>query len=1071
MIPTDTLYGSQWHFSMLGNLGSELLINRIWNEFDGTGIYVGVYDDGIEINHSDLNDNYDASHQVVINGTSLSGNVTAADHEHGTSVAGLIGAEANGQDTVGVAFGVSLTGINIWDTAGPIFINSAEPAILDNFHSAIAQGAMFDVVNHSWGSPPIFDADQNLNVAGSFAERLVEEYARISSVGRSGLGTVIVQAAGNNNLEANGDGVNASRYTITVGAIHNDGFNSSYSNFGANLLISAPAGDYTNYRSGLGIVTTDRIGSEGYNLRSDLTGAFDYTNDFGGTSAATPIVTGVVSLMLDANANMGWRDVQNILALSADHTGSAIGATAPGFEEDNNWFINDATNWNGGGLHFSEDYGFGSVNAYTAVRMAEVWSLFGAAQTSANEVIAAPAIYTIDSVINDLSTTEFDFVVTNSMIAEHVDLTVNFFHSYVTDLNVFLVSPTGTEVQLFRNSVGDAAAAAGGMTWTFGIEAFRGENVAGTWTLRVEDVFAEDVGELFSVQFEAFGTSVNADDVYHYTDEALNMLALNASRLLLVDNDGGTDWINAAAMTANLYIDLNLGGSMLANGAQFAIIGASTIENAVTGDGNDIVYGNGASNSIHVMRGNDVIYGLAGNDILEGGSGNDYLDGGAGSDTVSLAGATVSMSVYLGGFGTAGNGYSWDGIAQDNLTSIENITGSAHNDYLVGDSAANVLEGGGGNDAIDGGLGSDTVSVAGATAGMSVYLGGFGAAGSGYSWDGIAQDNLTSIENIIGSAHNDYLVGDSAANVLEGGLGNDVIDGGLGSDTVSVAGATVGMSVYLGGFGAAGSGYSWDGIAQDNLTSIENIIGSAHNDYLVGDSAANVLEGGGGNDVIDGGLGSDTLSLAGSTVGMSVYLGGFGSAGNGYSWDGIAQDNLTSIENVTGSAHNDYLVGDSAANVLEGGLGNDVIDGGLGSDTLSLAGSTVGMSVYLGGFGAAGSGYSWDGIAQDNLTSIENIIGSAHNDYLVGDSAANVLTGGLGSDTFVFNAALFGTDTIADWQDGSDHISLAGSGLSFASFSVNQSAANTILSLIADPTQTITFLNIASATITVDDFL
>ena len=325
-------------------------------------------------------------------------------------------------------------------------------------------------------------------------------------------------------------------------------------------------------------------------------------------------------------------------------------------------------------------------------------------------------------------------------------------------------------------------------------------------------------------------------------------------------------------------------------------------------------------------------------------------------------------------------------------------------------------------------LGSDTLSLAGSTVGMSVYLGGFGSAGNGYSWDGIAQDNLTSIENVTGSAHADYIVGDSANNQLngnggsdtiEGGLGNDAIDGGLGSDTVSVAGATAGMSVYLGGFGSAGNGYSWDGIAQDNLTSIENIIGSAHNDYLVGDSAANVLEGGLGNDVIDGGLGSDTLSLAGSTVGMSVYLGGFGAAGSGYSWDGIAQDNLTSIENIIGSAHNDYLIGDSAANVLEGGGGNDVIDGGLGSDTVSVAGATVGMSVYLGGFGAAGNGYSWDGIAQDNLTSIENVSGSAHADYIVGDSASNVLTGGLGSDTFVFNAALFGTDTITDWQDGS----------------------------------------------------
>ena len=100
---------------------------------------------------------------------------------------------------------------------------------------------------------------------------------------------------------------------------------------------------------------------------------------------ATPIVSGVVALMLQANPNLGWRDVQNILAASATHTGSAIGAVTPGTNENSNWFLNDAANWNGGGMHFSNDYGYGVVNAYNAVRMAEVWSLFQPAQTSANE--------------------------------------------------------------------------------------------------------------------------------------------------------------------------------------------------------------------------------------------------------------------------------------------------------------------------------------------------------------------------------------------------------------------------------------------------------------------------------------------------------------------------------------------------------------------------------------------------------------------------------------------------------------------------------------------------------------
>ena len=96
---------------------------------------------------------------------------------------------------------------------------------------------------------------------------------------------------------------------------------------------------------------------------------------------------------------------------------------------------------------------------------------------------------------------------------------------------------------------------------------------------------------------------------------------------------------------------------------------------------------------------------------------------------------------------------------------------------------------------------------------------------------------------------------------------------------------------------------------------------------------------------------------------------------------------------------------------------------------------------------------------------MENATGSAFNDLIFGDSANNSLEGGFGndyldggagSDTFVFQSPPFGYDTIAYWQNGIDHISLEGSGLSFASFSVSQSGADTILSLISNPTQTIT---------------
>ena len=61
----------------------------------------------------------------------------------------------------------------------------------------------------------------------------------------------------------------------------------SYSNWGADLLVSAPGGDYADLGEP-GIVTTDLTGRNGYNLRGNLSGSYSYTDDFGGTSAAAP---------------------------------------------------------------------------------------------------------------------------------------------------------------------------------------------------------------------------------------------------------------------------------------------------------------------------------------------------------------------------------------------------------------------------------------------------------------------------------------------------------------------------------------------------------------------------------------------------------------------------------------------------------------------------------------------------------------------------------------------------------------------------------------------------------------
>ncbi|MBQ0819662.1 hypothetical protein KBI52_05435 [Microvirga sp. HBU67558] len=463
---------------------------------------------------------------------------------------------------------------------------------------------------------------------------------------------------------------------------------------------------------------------------------------------------------------------------------------------------------------------------------------------------------------------------------------------------------------------------------------------------------------------------------------------------------------------------------------------ASISSSALAAIAADVIHGTDDS---EVLNGNnnasvdyaDVIYGHGGNDTINGGDGKDYLDGGAGNDVL--------------------NG------------------GDNNDDTLVGGDGADVLNGGSGVTYWD------YASYAGSATGLVINL-----RDTALSTGDAAGDVYNSIEGIIGTAHNDLIIGNGDKHVLSGGAGNDTIiggsgqeimDGGDGIDTVSYALSGQGVSVSLN----AGGGGVNDSLS-DTWVNFENVVGSNYNDSLTGDGKANYISGGLGNDSLYGSGGDDTLDAGAGTDHMQ---GGEGSdvyyvdnandeareqsyhAGTDTVIASVSYDvGMSAVEvlraadgqapiNLTGNEYTTTLIGNEGSNVLSskgrgsvmhGGGGNDVyyvdnandvivdtggVDVVYASTSFTLAANSGIDTVY-----AVGDVPVLNGNAFDNVllgTSSKNTMnGGAGNDMIYGKSGKDLLTGGTGKDWFVFDTTLgkSNTDTIKDFKAGQDKIVL-----------------------------------------------
>lgn len=400
--PTDPTQEGQWHLlnngQQVGNPdyqfiygvpGEDINVVPAWNlGYTGEGVIVAILDDGVQSYHPDLLGNMHPDFAFnAFDGTNNASPFLLIP-SHGTAVAGLIGATwslESGESIggVGVAPGVTMVPINMLQGSGSY--NGRDP-VVNAFRYALMVGA--DVTNNSWGPP------DNRTIS-TLSPEILQALRDSVLFGRDGLGMINVFASGNGgtNLDsATYDPYISSRYTIGVGGVDHDGLYAnadgtvtSYPEAGANVLVVAPTGSNgtdniiaNDDGLGSGLWTTDLTGDNGYNAAPDNMGIDDdrdfledtsYTTRFNGTSGSAPLVTGVIALMLEANPNLTYRDVQEILVRSArqnaqfEIASSGGGSQGAGFEaEYSTWQTNqmipfrDPDSWQDGNSRFDSIY-------------------------------------------------------------------------------------------------------------------------------------------------------------------------------------------------------------------------------------------------------------------------------------------------------------------------------------------------------------------------------------------------------------------------------------------------------------------------------------------------------------------------------------------------------------------------------------------------------------------------------------------------------------------------------------------------------------------------------------------
>jgi subtilisin family serine protease len=501
--PIDTLYPQQWYLNhnsgnQLG-VGSHISVEQAWDITRGVrSVVVAVVDDSFDLNHPD----FQGVGKVVAPRDLKENDFLPLPGEketsHGTACAGIAVAEENGQGIVGVAPGCALMPIR---TTG--FLD--DESIEDIFNWAITNGA--SVISCSWGASAVY-----------FPLSLRQKAAitRAATQGRNGKGCVILFAAGNANRPVDGT-INEKNWpknilqgktawlsgfaihpdVITVSASTSLNKKAAYSNWGENISVCAPSNNappgmwfqetgfvytqptITTTLSGLGMFTTDQVGAAGYNPGN-------FTNNFGGTSSATPVVAGVAALILSANPDLTAQQVNRILQETTDKIVDP--------EADPQLGLRGGTYDSNGHCIW---FGYGKVNAAKAVRAALQMSK-GKGNVSKQIKLANNKSIAIPD--NNIMGMFSAIAINENVIVADIQVRVNITHEFLGDVEVYLIAPNSRKVLLQSRTLGKQNQ----LDRTYSVRShpvikqLLSISSKGNWQLQVIDYSPEDVGKLNS---------------------------------------------------------------------------------------------------------------------------------------------------------------------------------------------------------------------------------------------------------------------------------------------------------------------------------------------------------------------------------------------------------------------------------------------------------------------------------------------------------------------------------------------------------------------------------------------